>query len=42
MNKETLATGCFNCFIWFIIITFCIAWWAVVIRLITMLISYGC
>jgi hypothetical protein len=39
MYNDTLEAGCFNCFIWFMIITFCIVWWGVIIYLITMIIK---
>jgi hypothetical protein len=42
MDNKTFHTGCLNCFVWFIIITFCIVWWVVVIRLINILINGGC
>jgi hypothetical protein len=33
MDDETLATVCFNRFVWLIIIIFCITWWETVIYL---------
>ena len=39
MDNETLAKGCFNCFVWFMIINFCIIWWGVLICLIVLLIK---
>lgn len=40
-TKKFWIYGCTNCFVWFMVITFCIAFWATIISLIYLVITEG-